>query len=181
MKWIVNILTWQLQISLITTLSLLVTKCTRCVYRQFAPEYLLRQKNRRKCLSFCVRYRRLLTDVCWFEATLNVPVKSAALCLIVGGHASVIGRREAHRACVCSGKLLNCFCVYTKDHATENIVLSSQLCAQRIWSSTGGGEERRHDSNGGKKKKKNRPQTAEPICLRHCFHCKNEIRTKCFV
>lgn len=30
-----------------------------------------------------VWYQRLLTDVCWFEAMVNVPVKSAALCLIV--------------------------------------------------------------------------------------------------
>lgn len=64
----------------------------------------------------------------------NVPVKHAALYLIIRAHGSVIGRWGAHEACVCSGKLLNCFCVYIKDHATENISPSSRLCAQRIWS-----------------------------------------------
>lgn len=64
----------------------------------------------------------------------NVPVKHAALYLIIRAHGSVTGRWGAHEACVCSGKLLNCFCVYIKDHATENISPSSRLCAQRIWS-----------------------------------------------
>lgn len=82
-----------------------------------------------------VWHGRPLTDVCWFEAMVNVPVKRAALCLIIRAHASVIGRWEAHEACVCSGKLLNCFCVYTKDYATKNIILSPRLRAQRIWSS----------------------------------------------
>lgn len=109
----------------------------QCVHCQFNLLYL--KPKKKKVLSVYI-YRfvwhgRPLTDVCWFEAMVNVPVKRAALCLIIRAHASVIGRWEAHEACVCSGKLLNCFCVYTKDYATKNIILSPRLRAQRIWSS----------------------------------------------
>lgn len=147
MKWIVNILTRQFLILLITAISLQVTvlhevntKCLLSIYSDVSLSKIALSVYR------FVWYRRLLTDVCWFEVMVNVPVKSAALCLIVRAHASVMGRWEAHEACVCSGKLLNCFCVYTKDHATENIILSSHLCAQRIWTSIDNGVvERRHE------------------------------------
>lgn len=50
---------------------------TQRVYYQFTLVYL----EARMALSVyrLVWYRRLLTDVCWFEAMVNVPVKSAAL------------------------------------------------------------------------------------------------------
>lgn len=40
----------------------------------------------------CVWYQRLLTDVWWFEAMVNVPGKSVALCLIIRACALVMGR-----------------------------------------------------------------------------------------
>lgn len=123
--------------------SLFYMMWTQSVYHQFTLVYL--EAEMALSVYHFVWHRRLLTDVCWFEAMVNVPVKSAALCLIIRAHASVMGRWEAHEACVCSGKLLNCFCVYTKDHATENIILSSHLCAQRIWSNVDNGVGRRHE------------------------------------
>lgn len=62
----------------------------------------------------------LLTDVCWFDVMPNVLKMQHSAWL----SEPVMGGWEAHEACVCSGKLLNCVCVYTKDHATENIILS---------------------------------------------------------
>ena len=48
------------------------------------------------------------------------------------------GRWETHEAFVCSGKLLNCCCVYTEDHAIEETQSVFLVCvwmyAQRIWS-----------------------------------------------
>lgn len=101
---------------------------------RWLPGHYKVSSRKKKCPYHFVWYRGLLTDVCWFEAMFNVPVKHTAFCLSIRAHASVIGRWGAHEACVCSGKLLNCFCVYIKDHATENISPSSRLCAQRIWS-----------------------------------------------
>lgn len=141
MKWTINTLTWPLICQhpckpLTTCLS---ASCSEV------------SSSKKKCPYHLVWYRRLLTDVCWFEAMFNVPVKHAALYLIIRAHASLIGRWGAHEPCVCSGKLLNCFCVYIKEHATENISPSSRSRAQRIWLCA-------------ERLEKSDPQTTEPIC-----------------